>query len=331
MRRLIVVGVLATLAAGGTYCYVNYQVEVRRGQDGLESITIRPKADGSVSGGSSGRVADESLRPLIRIATFNLDGLDEKKLGDPRVGTVLGQVIPRFDVVAVQGVRAGNLGVLVRLVEQVNAGGGQYDFATYPTATPDAAGQYAAFLLNRASVEIDRSTIRSVADPNAWFGHPPLVALFRVKGPDPTEAFTFKLINVHVDADRAAGELDLLDEVYKAVRDEQPGEDDVILLGEMGAAAGQDRLGETLALTSSITDTPTTLRGTGPVDNILFDPRATTEFTGRAGVLDLMREYDLTWREASDVSDHLPVWAEFSSLEGLGSAHVAGRTERTGR
>jgi len=330
MRRLIVVGVLAALAAGGVYCHVNYQVEVRRGQDGLESITIRPKTDGSASGGSSGGAADESLRPLMRIATFNLDGLDEKRLGNPRVGTVLGQVIPRFDVVAVQGVRAGNLGALVRLVEQVNAAGGQYDYATYPTATPDAAGQYTAFLFNRASVEIDRSTIRSVADPQRRFSHPPLVALFRARGPDPTEAFTFKLINVHIDADRAAGELDLLDEVYKAVRDERPSEDDVILLGEMGAAA-QDRLGERLALTSSVTDTPTTLRGTGPVDNIVFDPRATTEFTGRVGVLDLMREFGLTWREASEVSDHLPVWAEFSPLEGLGSTHVAGRTERTGR
>jgi hypothetical protein len=186
-------------------------------------------------------------------------------------------------------------------------------------------------LFNRASVEIDRSTIQPVGDRGGRFSHQPLVALFRVKGPDPTEAFTFKLIDVHIGADRAPVELELLDEVYKAVREDQPDEDDVILLGDFGAAPGQDRLGERLGLTSAITDMPTTLRRTQPVDNIVFDPRATTEFTGRAGVLDLMREYDLTWREVSEVSDHLPVWAEFGPLEGLGSTHVAGRTERTGR
>ncbi len=51
-------------------------------------------------------------------------------------------------------------------------------------------------------------------------------------------------------------------------------------------------------------------------DNILFDSQATTEFVGRSGVLDLVREFDLTIRQAIEVSDHLPVWAEFSSYEG---------------
>lgn len=331
MRRVIVVGVLAAVAAAAAYCCVNYQIEVRRGEAGLESITIRPKAGSPATGESSGRSTDGATQPLVRIATFNLDGLDEKKLADPRISAVLTQVITRFDVVAVQGVRAGNLGVLTRLVEQVNAGGGQYDSATYPAATPDAAGQYAAFLFSRANIEIDRSTIQRVGNQGGQFSHPPLAALFRAKGPDPAEAFTFRLVNVHVDTERASGELDLLDEVYSTVRAEQPREDDVILLGSFGAAAGEDRLGERLALASSIADTPTTLRGTGPADNILFDPRATTEFAGRVGVLDLMREFDLTWREAAEISDHLPVWAEFSALEGVGTTHVAARAGETGR
>jgi deoxyribonuclease-1-like protein len=330
MRRLIVVGLLAALAVGGAYCYVHYNFEIRRGQDGLESITVTPKADGSAPAGSPGHSANGALRRLIRIATFNLTGLDEKKLADRRISTVLAQVIRRFDVVAVQEIRAGNLGVLVRLVEQVNTAGGQYDFATYPRAMPDAAGQYSAFLLNRASIEIDRSTVQSVADPQQQFRHRPLVALFRAKGPDPVEAFTFKLINVHIDPDRADVEVELLDDVYKAVRDDQPNEDDVILLGDFGTAGeGPTRLGERLHITSSTTDTPTTLRGIRPVDYIMFDPRATAEFTGRAGVLDLMREFDLTWREVSEVSDHLPVWAEFNSFEGAMSAHVVDHGGRT--
>ena len=84
-------------------------------------------------------------------------------------------------------------------------------------------------------------------------------------------------------------------------------------------------------LSAAVSDTPTTIRGTQPVDNILFDPRATTEFTGRSGVLDLMREYELTWREVSEVSVHLPVWAEFSSSEGGQSGHLAERDGATTR
>jgi hypothetical protein len=57
-------------------------------------------------------------------------------------------------------------------------------------------------------------------------------------------------------------------------------------------------------------------------DNILFDRRATVEYTGRSGVLDMIRELDLTRQEALEVSEHLPVWAEFSSYENGQASHV---------
>ena len=51
-------------------------------------------------------------------------------------------------------------------------------------------------------------------------------------------------------------------------------------------------------------------------DNIVFDRRATSEFTCKAEVFDLMREFDLTIDNALEISRHLPVWAEFSVYEG---------------
>ena len=39
------------------------------------------------------------------------------------------------------------------------------------------------------------------------------------------------------------------------------------------------------------------------------------EFTGTCGVFDLMAEFRLSVDEALEVSDHLPVWAEFSVRE----------------
>ncbi|MHC4178512.1 MAG: exonuclease/endonuclease/phosphatase family protein [Planctomycetota bacterium] len=323
MRRLIVVAVVVALATGGAYCYVNYDFEIRRGQDGLELITVRPKDGGS----TPGVPFDASLNGPIRIGTFNLGRLNQKKLDDPLVGTLLAKVIPRFDVLAVQGIGVANRRLLVRLVDQINAGGRQYDFATAPAGASDPAGQYTAFLFNRATIEIDRSTVLSVGDAAGRFNHRPLVALFRVRGPEPTDAFTFKLINVHTDSDRPAVGPELLDDVLGAVRKDQPEEDDVILLGTLGTSDdGLDRMDEMPGLTSAISDTPTSIRGTRPVDNILFDPRLTVELTGRSGVLDLMREFDLTWREVSEVSEHLPVWAEFSPLEGGRSGHLADRT-----
>ena len=65
-----------------------------------------------------------------------------------------------------------------------------------------------------------------------------------------------------------------------------------------------------------VNNTPTNTRGDKQYDNILFSRVATTEFSGRGGVFDFLRQYNLTLEQALAVSDHLPVWAEFSVYEG---------------
>ena len=60
-------------------------------------------------------------------------------------------------------------------------------------------------------------------------------------------------------------------------------------------------------------------------DNIVFDRNATVEYTGRSGVLDFAKEFSLTQEQALEVSDHMPVWAEFSVYEGGAAPMVAGR------
>ena len=58
-------------------------------------------------------------------------------------------------------------------------------------------------------------------------------------------------------------------------------------------------------------------------DNIVYHEKATAEFTGRGGVFDFMREYGILQEDAMEVSDHLPVWAEFSIYEGGQPGRVA--------
>lgn len=328
MARLIWVGLAVAAVTGGAYYYANFKTEIRRGQDGkLQGLSITPRT-GQTDTAPLGQSTPGPTQRAIRIATFNLGGLDETKLANRRVGDVLVRVLGKFDVVAVQDVRATSAGVLLRLGEQINATGRKYKFAT----GRNVFDQSSAFLFDGASIEIDRSMVQPVEDPQGRFSRTPLVALFRVRGPDPAEAFTFKLVNVHIDPDHATTELDLLDDVYRAVRDDGTEEDDIILLGDFGAhTEGMKQLGEIVDVTAAITGTPTTIEGIRPVDNILFDRRATAEFTGRAEVLDLVREFDLSLPATREVSDHLPVWAEFSPYEGGISVPMAERASRTTR
>jgi hypothetical protein len=325
MSRLLLIIVFVALAAGGWYLYTNYTVDVHRNErGGIEYVKLLPLAGHAATPDEPGDPPPAAGRSSIRIATWDLDGLDENKLANQRVGDILVHVLPQFDAIALQGIRAKNRGVLVRLVEQINATGRTYDFACSPTVDRDGMQQYNALLFDRASVEVDRSTVRYVEDTANRFRYKPLTALFRVRGPPVAEAFTFALIDVQTDPNRVAAELDLLAAVYRAVRDDGRNEDDIILLGDLEADHEHlGLLGRVPNLTAAVTNTPTTTRGARMSDNILFDRRATVEFTGRSGVFDMMRQCDLTMEAAAEVSSHLPVWAEFSVYEGGQPGHVA--------
>ena len=58
-------------------------------------------------------------------------------------------------------------------------------------------------------------------------------------------------------------------------------------------------------------------------DNIVFDKAFTAEFTGEAGVMNLMEEYRLSRDDAEHISDHMPVWAVFSSYEAVPARQAA--------
>jgi hypothetical protein len=64
----------------------------------------------------------------------------------------------------------------------------------------------------------------------------------------------------------------------------------------------------------------------------LFDRELTNEFTGRAGVLDLGDFFGLRQEQVKEISDHLPIWAEFSTVELQqgGAGRVANVSERVG-
>jgi deoxyribonuclease-1-like protein len=329
MRRFVLLVLLVGGCFGGWYLSSNYTIERHYGPDGkfqYMSVGVRaPSAAPASTSGSSALPPAAPPRPAMRIASFNTGGLDEIKLANPRVSDALVRVIPRFDIVALQAVRSKDRAVLVRLVEQINATGRVYGFAVCPTLQQAPAEQYNALVFDLTTVEVDGSTVHSVEDPAKRFRTKPLVASFRVRGVPEAEAFTFTLVNVLVDAQRSAQEVDLLGDVFRAVREHesQRNEDDVIMVGDLEADPEHlGRLAHVSNLVAAVSGLPSTTRGTHLADNILFDRRATVEYTGRSGVVDLIRELDLTPQATLEISEHLPVWAEFSSYEGGQGGHV---------
>jgi endonuclease/exonuclease/phosphatase family metal-dependent hydrolase len=321
-KQLRALAVCLVALAAGWFAWKHLDIQ------GLDQIKIAPKGQtvGRDAGGSGPLARDGDV---VRIASFNIQVFGESKLNDAKAMDVLARLARRFDIVAIQEIRAARQDVVPRFVDLINAQGHQYDFCIGPRLGRTNSKEQYAYIFDTSSIEIDRTSIYTVDDPDDLLHREPLVAGFRVRGPPEDQAFTFTLINVHTDPDEAADEVDALADVYRAVRADGRNEDDIVLLGDLNVSdSGLGRLGRLPDMTWVISGVPTNTRGTAQYDNILFQQPATTEFTGRFGVVDLMREYELTVDEALEVSDHLPIWAEFSLYEGGQPGRLASHAKR---
>jgi len=342
VKRFLTLLVLIAVA-GGWYISQNYDFD----RDGFDRFTLTRRAvqvkstaqaNGAETTGPStvtpvsSAASATSALPVqrdgnsIRIASFNIQVFGTSKARKTHVMEILAEIIRRFDVVAIQEIRAKDQNLLPDFVQQINATGHHYEYVIGPRIGRSVSKEQYAFIFDAASIEVDRAGVYTVTDPDDRLHREPLVAWFRVRGPPTSEAFTFKLINIHTDPDETTTELDALDDVYEAVQRDGANEDDVILLGDLNV---DDRhlgqLGRLPGIAWMISGVPTNTRGTKLYDNMVYKPRSTTEFTGRAGVFDVMREFNLTREQSLEVSDHLPIWAEFSIREGGPTSPLASR------
>ena len=325
MRKSSILVFIALIAGGGWFFMQNFEIE------GLDGIEVKKKAGGATFPVSATGPEVPVYQPgeTIKIASFNIQVFGQSKLSKPRVMDILARLVRQFDVVAIQEIRSLDQDVMPRFIEIINAAGRNYDFVIGPRIGDTSSKEQYAFVFDRQTIEVDRTFTYTVNDPDNLLHREPLVGWFRTRGPSADEAFTFTLINVHTDPDIVATEMSVMDDVFRVVRDDGRGEDDVIVLGDFNADdAHLGELGQVSGITWAISGIPTNVRRTEQYDNLVFHSQATREFVGRSGVVDFMRDYNLSTDEALEVSDHLPVWAEFSIHEGGTPGYVASRPER---
>ncbi len=264
----------------------------------------------------------------VRIASFHLPGLGTAQLNKPQSVQVLVSILRQYDVVALQGIRTNRDDVLPLIVDKLNQSGRKYDYLIGPRVGRTAPHQQFAYIFDTSRLETDRYQLYSVDDPEDLMNYEPLVAWFRCTGPSPSTAFTFSLINVAIDPDFGESERSLLPALTEAIARDGRHEDDWIMLGDFAGGNAQLSIFDGSGIRFAISDIPTDVAGTRMLDTLMFSARATTEFTGRAGAFDFLRKYNLSIEQALEVSQHMPVWAEFSSIEGAQPGHIAPVADR---
>jgi endonuclease/exonuclease/phosphatase family metal-dependent hydrolase len=286
------------------------------------------------SGSSTGsRIEPVSLRldnrssETIRIATFNIQFFGPSKVSDPQIMQTLARIVSQFDVVAIQEVRNSQVSPVAELVGLLRASGANYGSSvSEPIGEGDRYKEAYAFVFDQNRIALRPDSAYVVQDPGQLMSREPMVASFetRTGTADGRAPFRFTLINVHTSPSEVANnavinEMNVLDDVFASVRNYEyavSGEEDYIMLGDLNVDTENLReLGQIPGVFSVAGDTRTNTRRTQTYDHILIDRNMTQEFTGRYGVLDLQNTFGISEEEALKISDHQPLWAEFTIYE----------------
>ena len=268
----------------------------------------------------------------LLIASFNIQVFGESKLAKANVVEVLARVVRKFDIVAVQEVRAKSDDIIPRFVQAVNADGSRYQFVIGPREGRTSSKEQYTFIYDSTRVEIDPSSLGTIPDPSDRLHRPPMAARFRTRITPAEAAFTFWLVNIHTDPDEVPQELAALTDVFLAVQKARPDEDDVILLGDLNAGPPQFTSFQRIpGIGWAVAGTTTNTRRTKTYDNLVFARPQTAEYLGAWGVLDLQTAFGLPLDNALEVSDHNPVWAAFSPCEIRGSQQPLAAAPGTGQ
>ncbi|HMP80919.1 MAG TPA: endonuclease/exonuclease/phosphatase [Pirellulaceae bacterium] len=257
-----------------------------------------------------------AAQQTLIIGSFNIQTFGRAKMQNPSVMGILVDVARRFDLLAIQELRSTEQDIIPKFAQMVNADGSNYRYIVGPRQGHTISKEQYVYLY-------DANKLAPIAPPyvatdaSGQFHRSPLVAHFRSLEIPPDQAFSFILLNVHTDPDEIRFEIPELRTIIERVRRENPGEDDIIILGDFNAPPRFFLPYQWFAHPYAAIDDDwtTNVRENRNYDNLVFDQIATREFTGRRGVLNFRRTYQLELEDALKVSDHFPVWAEFSIYE----------------
>lgn len=271
----------------------------------------------------------------ILVSSFNIQTFGKKKLEDPWVIDKIIAIIRQFDVVAVQEVRAEDQTTIPRLIQLINANGARYDYLLGPRLGRSVSKEQYAYIYDTASVVSSPDAIYTIEDNADLLHREPLVARFVTRVPQGARPFSFSLVNIHTDPDEVKTELPVMHTVLKGIREFEylsAHEDDVILMGDLNASPKQfGPLAQIPGIYWIIDSEATNTIRKSTWDNMIFDRGLTNEHTGRSGVLDVCDMFGIKVDDALRISDHLPIWAEFTTQEqmpGSGMAQVVDRNNQ---
>jgi len=259
------------------------------------------------------RIPPEGNPPAehLTLASFNIRIFSNTSRDDVELATIA-DILQKYDLIAIQELRDEE--VLKRTVVLLQQRGLGYSYEISPPVGRGVKERYA--YLYRTDLVQPVQPGRIYQERGDEFIREPFYATFR------SANFDFTLVTIHAlfgssEAERRP-EIEELAAVYQAVQDEDPKEQDVILLGDFNFPPTDEGFSRLKAIPGMVflvaPPVKTTITDTSRYDNFWFQKQYVREYAGESGV-DRFNETmssgdDLAAKRA--VSDHRPIWAKFN-------------------
>jgi hypothetical protein len=312
MQRSFGLILLAVLIGGGIYLWQNYELI------GLNRLNLRPQsADSDGFLGEVGPDFGSGTGPRIRIMSLSSPILEPEYPQREKYLAGLAKWMRSADIVAVHGLRTGSESAIPSLLDALNAAGDHYDYVAGPRSGPYDDLQRCVFFFDSTTIETDRRYAYAVRDPADLLRHEPFVGWFRARSVEPNKAFTFSLLLAQIDEWEPGREWSALDAAWSAVIDDGRREDDVILLGGLGAEDGfHSALRSVRGVRSVTADLGMYVPTPATRDTMWYVLPGTCEFVGRGGYADSAKRLGVSAEVAAQLVPNASVWAEFYPFEG---------------
>ncbi len=232
--------------------------------------------------------------------------------------TKLAKIIAKFDLCGIVELQSDL--VLEDLVEVLKTETGEVWSYIQSNRTGNSTSYFEqfAFMWRDQKVRIASGHVGNVSDLPNTFRHEPYIATFR------SGNFDFRFLLIHTRWTTAAERAKEVAQIANDFRLFQTlgRERDLILAGDFNYPDDAEAMRPLTELDDMLnvipSNTKTTLKGSGEgfsssYDHIYVHKEATKERTGKAGAYDFVagEGYTSTQKAKKELSDHLPVWAQF--------------------
>ena len=301
MRKKLFAFLILILLALGLYIYYTRYKPMPQDQDGNLVVTP-PKA-----------TDPQSYFGPLKLAEWNIRIFSNDKRDDNELRYICKNLI-NYDLVALLEVRDED--ILRRTENMLSTMGRDYNFLVSNDIGRGVKERY-AFLYDQAKVTVVKQG-QAFPDKSDYFIREPYFATFR------SGNFDFTLIAVHIiwgdKVSERRAEIQKLAEVYEKIKNSNPGEKDVILVGDFNREPNDDKAFSGLRSIPSMTNLfnlpqKSVIFDSNLYDNIWFQKDNVKEFIGDKGI-DKFDEIQFAGddKKASlAISDHRPVWAVFDT------------------